>query len=65
MIFFGVRSIDRAIKNYLAHYHGERNHQRIENEIISPEPTIVNSTGDVCCRERLGGMLRYYSRRAA
>ena len=65
MIFFGVRSLERAIKNFMDHYHRERNHQGIDNEIISPEPAIVESTGDVCCRERLGGLLRYYYRTAA
>jgi len=39
--------------------HGERNHQGLENGIIEPEFTLP-SEGSVECRERLGGLLRYY-----
>jgi transposase InsO family protein len=65
MIFFGVGSLDRAIRSYLEHYHGERNHQGLENEIISPEHALLSKDGDVQCRERLGGLLRFYFRQAA
>jgi len=36
MIFFGVGSLERAIRNYLKHYHRERSHQGLENKLISP-----------------------------
>jgi transposase InsO family protein len=65
MIFFGVGSLERAVSYYLDHYHQERNHQGLENRIISPEPNLLNNDGDVCCRERLGGLLRFYYRQAA
>jgi len=64
MIFFGVRSLECAIRNYVTHFHQERNHQGIDNSIITPEPNLSSKDGDVCCRERLGGMLRYYYRHA-
>lgn len=62
MILFGESHLRRALSEYLAHYHGERNHQGIGNELIEH----VRSTGDgeVVCRERLGGLLRYYHRAA-
>ena len=44
------------------HYHSERNHQGLDNEIIDPE---FGSDGEGNCRERLGGLLRYYYRDAA
>jgi hypothetical protein len=65
MIFFGVRSLERAIKNFIAHYHSERNHQGIGNNLINPEPGLVCGNGKVHCRERLGGLLRYYYRTTA
>ena len=65
MIFFGERSLRRAIKQYLAHYHAERNHQGLDNRLINPNEDVGGSDGDVQCRERLGGMLRYYHRQAA
>ncbi len=65
MIFFGVGSLQRTIRNYLDHYHRERNHQGLANQIIDPEPTPVDTDEDIRCRERLGGLLRFYYRQAA
>lgn len=56
----------RSIKSeYLAQYHTERNHQGLDNTIIAPVPGPARPFGRVRCRERLGGMLRYYHRHAA
>ena len=65
MIFFGEDSLRRAVKTYLEHYHRERNHQALDNTIIMPGEEVGRTAGDVACRERLGGLLRYYHRRAA
>ena len=46
-------------------YHTERNHQGLGNRIIDPGGEVGKEDGDVRCRERLGGMLRYYHREAA
>ena len=64
MIFFGKRSLERAVAEYVEHYHLERNHQGRNNGLIEPSDEI-GQTGDVACRERLGGLLKYYHRRAA
>ena len=65
MIFFGEDSLRRAVREYVTHYHGERNHQGLGNAIIAPLPRPARTVGRVRCRERLGGMLRYYHREAA
>ena len=65
MIFFGEQSLRRSITQYIAHYHAERNHQGLDNHLIEPGGDVGNSNGEVTCRERLGGMLRYYYRQAA
>ena len=65
MIFFGRRSLELALKQFVTHYHEERNHQGLENQIINPGDEVGREIGDVRCRERLGGMLRYYYREAA
>ena len=65
MIFFGRRSLDRALKQFVAHYHLERNHQGLENRIIEPGSKVGRETSEIQCRERPGGMLRYYYREAA
>ncbi len=65
MIFFGEASLRRAIPEFIEHHHRERNHQGIENRLIDPEDGIGQLVGQIRCRERLGGMLRYYYRNAA
>ncbi len=65
MIFFGEGSLRRAINQFLIHYHHERNHQGLGNRLIDPQREIGSLEGSVACRERLGGILRYYYRDAA
>jgi putative transposase len=65
MILFGEASLRTAIKNFVAHYHSERNHQGLANRIILPETGHVGNSGRVQARQRLGGMLNYYYRAAA
>jgi transposase InsO family protein len=65
MIFIGQASLRRAIGEYMAHYHEERNHQGLENRLIRPAPTHSANTGCIQRRRRLGGMLHYYYRAAA
>ena len=65
MIFFGENSLLRALTEFTAHYHGERNHQGLENSIIEPDGRVGSCEGRIRCRERLGGILKYYFRDAA
>jgi hypothetical protein len=65
MIFFGETSLRNAVRKFLVHYHTERNHQGLGNNIIEPGNEVGRSEGEIQCRERLGGLLRYYYRRAA
>ena len=65
MIFFGEGSLRTAISEFLSHYHLERNHQGLENRLITPMDTTIESSGTVQRRQRLGGMLNYYYREAA
>jgi putative transposase len=63
MIFLGRESLVRAIAEYSEHYHDERSHQGLGNRLISE--ATPQSEGNVDVRERLGGVLKYYHRRAA
>jgi putative transposase len=65
LIFFGEGALHKAIHEYVAHYHAERNHQGLGNRIISPKEGYLNATGPIQKQERLGGMLNYYYRAAA
>ena len=62
LILFGERGLLRALDEFVAHYHGERNHQGLGNELITPAATGAGGT-EVRCRDRLGGLLRYSAHR--
>jgi hypothetical protein len=49
----------------MEHYHVERNHQGIDNKLIDDQRGRISMTGGIERRERLGGMLSYYYKRAA
>ena len=65
MIFFGEKSLRRAVDAYLRHYHAERNHQGVGNKLIECGEELGSVAGKIACRQRLGGLLRYYYRDAA
>jgi hypothetical protein len=65
MVILGEPSLAYAIQQYLVHYHTERNHQGLTNQLIAAEPGRGSPSGQVRRRERLGGLLRYYYRDAA
>jgi putative transposase len=62
LILFGERSLERAVSNYVDHFHAERNHQGKGNVLLFPREADRKREGPVQCRERLGGLLRYYHR---
>ena len=55
---------DTLLRWHREHYHAERNHQGLENELIERGETTGSENGIIDCRERLGGLLKYYHRRA-
>jgi putative transposase len=65
LVFFGEASLRRAVGQFLEHYHRERNHQGLNNRLIEAGDGIGRSVGTVHCRQRLGGILKYYHRSAA
>ena len=46
------------VHEYVEHYHRERNHQGLDNQLLQRPPPPVRSDADVQRRERLGGLLR-------
>ncbi|MGI9074895.1 MAG: integrase core domain-containing protein [Bryobacteraceae bacterium] len=65
IIFFGETSLRRAVHEFVAHYHYERNHQGLGNRLILPEPSRFENVGAIRRRQRLGWTLNYYYRSAA
>jgi hypothetical protein len=65
LILFGEASLRRALTAFIDHYHQERNHQGKNNVVLfAPAPLEPGRRPGIHCRERLGGLLRYYSRAA-
>ena len=65
LILFGERSLRRALTEYVAHFHAERNHQGKGNVLLFPSVAVWHRMGTIRCRDRLGGLLRYYHQAAA
>jgi putative transposase len=65
MIFFGERSLQTATVTYVDHFLTERNHQGMGYQLIIAGNEVSRTVGEIACRERLGGLLRYYYREAA
>ena len=74
-VVFGHKHMDVICQEFKDHYHLERPHQGLENELIrkpqmkrrkktKPNVDTIRLT-DIRCDERLGGLLKSYSRMAA
>ena len=59
------RTFRRALIEYVAYYHSERNHQGVGNRLLQPVATLTSTDEPIQCRERLGGMLNFCYREAA
>jgi hypothetical protein len=58
--------LQHTLHEYVAHYHHERNHQGKGNVLLFPSANHKHlRPGPMQCRERLGGLLQYYTREAA
>ena len=76
-VVFGERHMNYLVSEFLAHYHAERPHQGLENELLvkpklskskkkrkaKPLPEVV-PLSSIRCQTRLGGLLKHYSRAA-
>jgi transposase InsO family protein len=60
----GERHLRRVVSEFVAHYHGERNHQGLQNRLIDAA-LPANTNGRIVRREHLGGLLSFYHRAAA
>jgi putative transposase len=73
----GTQHLNHLVASWLEYYHTERPHQAKENELLVPRrgpdkkrrrvPEAVDrpKLRNVQCRERLGGLLKHYYRKAA
>ena len=64
MVLLGEPHLRAAVRAFMRHYHEERPHQGLGNELIARATTGIG-TGPIKCHERLGGLLKFYYREAA
>jgi hypothetical protein len=69
LLLFGEAALCHTLKEYVEHYHCERNHQGKGNMLLFPAVSQDTAragphAGPIQCRERLGGLLKYYEREA-
>jgi putative transposase len=65
LILFGENSLRRAVSHFLEHFHQERDHEGKDNLLLFPTGAVASpQAAAVRCRERLGGLLKFYSRAA-
>ena len=64
VLLLGERHFRRTVAEFMAHYHAERNHQGIGNELIE-RLNRTDGQGVVRRRPRMGGMLNFSYRAAA
>jgi putative transposase len=64
LVLLGENHLRTVVREYVAHYHTERNHQGLDGRLIEP-PANDSGAGPIDCRERIGGLLRFYHRSAA
>jgi transposase InsO family protein len=65
MIPLGHAHLRTIVSEYVEHYHRERNHQGLGNQLSAPAGAKMVGVGAVRCHERLGGTLKYCHREAA
>jgi putative transposase len=66
LILCGEASLRHALAQYVEHSHHERTHQGKGNVQLFPAVSQDKARqGLMQCRERLGGLLKYYAREAA
>lgn len=65
LIPIGVPMLRRAVREYMEHYHRERNHQGLGNRLIAPHPLSPSKSARIDRRPRLSGILNFYERAAA
>lgn len=64
LVLFGESSLQKSVTEFVSHYHFERNHQGKGNLLLFPEQRKMGGQKRVNCRQRLGGLLKYYARAA-
>ena len=63
MVFFGEKFLRKALSEFTAHYHAERNHQGLGNKIIEPGSEVGRTKGEVRRGKRRTKLLKVAPRK--
>jgi putative transposase len=69
-VVLGHAHLNYLVREFVSHYHEERPHQGLDNKLLVPgkaplSDETIPGLAQIVCRQRLGGLLRHYERRAA
>ncbi len=65
VVVLGENHLRFLVQGYVEHHHDERNHQGLDNQLLSRAPPAASQEVVVQRRERIGGLLNYYHREAS
>jgi len=65
LMLFSERSLSLVVSEFIEFYNRERFHQGMGNQLLTEPAPGTTDDGEVARRERLGGLLMYYYRKAA
>src|SRR5260370_25757344 len=65
LVLLGERHLRHAVREFVVHYHLHRNHQGLDSRPLTAPTESQNNNAPVARRQRIGGLLNYYHRRAA
>jgi transposase InsO family protein len=66
LLILNRRHLERVLRVYVDHYNRERPHRALEHRAPeSDERRERSATGEIRCRDRLGGLIHEYHRAAA
>ena len=64
-IILGAKHLRYLVSEFLDYYHSHRPHQGLGNKLLTSTGHDPQAQGQIICKERLGGLLKHYYRKAA
>jgi putative transposase len=66
LLILNRRHLERVLRIYVDHYNRQRPHRALKLQPPQPEtPEPLSPAGEICRRDRLGGLIHEYYRTAA
>ena len=65
LLILNRRHLERVLRVYVHHYNRERPHRALELRSPEPQEHARSAVGEICRRDRLGGLIHEYYKAAA